>query len=328
MYIRRKVFSLGEGNIDYDYNLYQALYSDYEDDYFDPTYDEIERFYSDSFDEGFDFYAQKMFGEFNEKAVYDKYYKQLRSQGVSKYDAEMQASKLMQEQKKKVGQRQTKFNTGTKTTEKLTFVPSDPSTGKGSRTIVSRKETPIIRQYDKTKHTDKLGEKQAGSILKLQEEKRNKNGYNAMKNQLLETLQNTKSESEGKIASLTDRATLAEGVLDATNRQNALERDAFNKRIASLNEDLGSAISERDEARRIGDEYGKKYANELGAHAQTLKEKKAIEEAAAEAAKQAKAKQEGLEKSLKRWKVGAGIGAGVAGLGGLGAYLYNRNKDR
>jgi len=328
MYIRRKVFSLGEGNIDYDYNLYQALYSDYEDDYFDPTYDEIERFYSDSFDEGFDFYAQKMFGEFNEKAVYDKYYKQLRSQGVSKYDAGMQASKLMQEQKKKVGQRQTKFNTGTKTTEKLTFVPSDPSTGKGSRTIISQKSTPIIRQYDKTKHHDKLGEKQAGSILKLQEEKRNKNGYNAMKNQLLETLQNTKSESEGKIASLTDRATLAEGVLDATNRQNALERDAFNKRIASLNEDLGSAISERDEARRIGDAYGKKYANERGAHEQTLKEKKAIEEAAEEAAKQAKAKQEGLEKSLKRWKVGAGIGAGVAGLGGLGAYLYNRNKDR
>lgn len=326
MYIRRKVFSLGEGNIDYDYNLYQALYSDYEDDY--TTYDEIERFYSDSFDEGFDFYAQKMFGEFNEKAVYDKYYKQLRSQGVSKYDAEMQASKLMQEQKKKVGQRQTKFKTGTKTTEKLTFVPSDPETGKGSRTIINKKSTPIIRQYDKTKHTDKLGEKQAGSILKLQEEKRNKNGYNAMKNHLLETLQNTRSENEEKIASLLDRATLAEGVLDATNRQNAQERDAFNKRIASLNEDLGSAISERDEARRIGDEYGKRYANERGAHAQTLKEKKAIEEAAAEAAKQAKAKQEGLEKSLKRWKVGAGIGAGVAGLGGLGAYLYNRNKDR
>ena len=184
MYIRRKVFSLGEGNIDYDYNLYQALYSDYEEDYFDPTYDEVERFYSDSFDEGFDFYAQKMFGEFNE---------------------------------------------------------------------------------------------------------------NAMKNHLLES----------------------------------------ERKIASLNEDLDSAISERDEARRIGDEYSKKFANERGAHVQTLKEKKAIEEAAEEAAKQAKeaakqakAKQEGLEKSLKRWKVGAGIGAGVAGLGGLGAYLYNRNKDR
>ena len=328
MYIRRKVFSLGEGNIDYDYNLYQALYSDYEDDYFDPTYDEIERFYSDSFDEGFDFYAQKMFGEFNEKAVYDKYYKQLRSQGVSKYDAGMQASKLMQEQKKKVGQRQTKFNTGTKTTEKLTFVPSDPSTGKGSRTIISEKKSPIIRQYDKTKHIDKLGEKQAGSILKLQEEKRNKNGYNAMKNQLLETLQNTKSESEGKIASLTDRATLAEGVLDATNRQNAQERDAFNKRIASLSDELGLSKNQIQKLEDNLNFQAQKRGELLSDNIKLTQEKNAIEKAAEEAAKQAKAKQEGLEKSLKRWKVGAGIGAGVAAAGGLGAYLYNRNKDR
>lgn len=36
--------------------------------------------------------------------------------------------------------------------------------------------------------------------------------------------------------------------------------------------------------------------------------------------------QEQLKKSLKRWKIGAGVTAGVAGLGGLGAYLYNRKK--
>ena len=78
MYIRRKVFSLGEGNIDYDYNLYQALYSDY---YYE---DPIERFYSDSFDEGVDFYAQKMFSfDKNEKVWIET----LKNQGLSEREA-------------------------------------------------------------------------------------------------------------------------------------------------------------------------------------------------------------------------------------------------
>lgn len=157
MYIRRKVFSLGEGNIDYDYNLYQALYSDYEDvSYEDP----IERFYSDSFDEGFDFYAQRMFS-------------------------------------------------------------------KGGK-----------------------------------------------KNEEVETLKN---------------------------------------QIQKLEDNVNFQAQKRGEL--------------LSDNIKLTQEKNAIEKAAEEAANKAKTKQEGLEKSLKRWKIGAGVGAGVAGLG-LGAYLYNRKKDR
>lgn len=47
MYIRRKVFSLGEGNIDYDYNIYQQLYSE-------------------AFDDGVDYAIEKMFGSGDE----------------------------------------------------------------------------------------------------------------------------------------------------------------------------------------------------------------------------------------------------------------------
>lgn len=55
-----------------------------------------------------------------------------------------------------------------------------------------------------------------------------------------------------------------------------------------------------------------------------LEEKKALEEAA----KRAGEKEKGFEKSLRKWKIGAGVTAGVAGLGGLGAYLYNRKKNK
>ena len=44
MYIRRKVFSLGEGDIDYDYNIYQQLYSK-------------------AFEDGVDYVIEKMFAE-------------------------------------------------------------------------------------------------------------------------------------------------------------------------------------------------------------------------------------------------------------------------
>ena len=44
MYIRRKVFSLGEGNIDYDYNIYQQLYSE-------------------AFEDGIDYAIEKMFAD-------------------------------------------------------------------------------------------------------------------------------------------------------------------------------------------------------------------------------------------------------------------------
>ena len=47
MYIRRKVFSLGEGNIDYDYNIYQQLYSE-------------------AFEDGVDYAIEKMFGSGDE----------------------------------------------------------------------------------------------------------------------------------------------------------------------------------------------------------------------------------------------------------------------
>lgn len=155
MYIRRKVFSLGEGNIDYDYNLYQALYSNYEDP--------IERFYSDSFREGFDFYAQKMFMDVSQTPLTEA--------------------------------------------EKQTYVD------------------------------------------------------------------------------------LVNKGLSAADAHEAIEKE----RIAK----------------------GKGRTAELESEIKELKE----------AANKAKTKQEGLEKSLKKWKIGAGVGAGVAGLG-LGAYLYNRKKDR
>ena len=46
MYIRRKVFSLGEGNIDYDYNIYQKLYSE-------------------AFEDGVNYAIEKMFADFD-----------------------------------------------------------------------------------------------------------------------------------------------------------------------------------------------------------------------------------------------------------------------
>lgn len=300
MYIRRKVFSLGEGNIDYDYNLYQALYSDYEDDYGDP----IERFYSDSFDEGFDFYAQKMFSfDKNEKA----WIEMMKNQGLSEKEAIAQvvASRKASNSHKnnpikvdgvdKLQERQEKYGSHTNRNIK-------GETGSGGQFLKFQGGA----SKNGVKYNPELiaaNLKNAGEIGNLTKE------LGLSKNQIkkLEDDVNFQAQKRGELLS---------GNIKLTQ-----ENEGLNKRIASLNEDLGSAISERDEARRIGDEYGKKYANERGAHLETKK-------AAEEAAKQAKAKQEGLEKSLKRWKVGAGIGAGVAAAGGLGAYLYNRNKDR
>lgn len=307
MYIRRKVFSLGEGNIDYDYNLYQALYSDYEDDYEDP----IERFYSDSFDEGFDFYAQKMFSfDKNEKVWIET----LKNQGLSEREAIAQvvasrrASNSHKNNPIKVGgvdklqERQEKY--GSHTNRKI-----KGETGSGGQFLKFQGGA----SKNGVKYNPELiaaNLNSAGEIGKLTKEL----GLSKNQIQKLEDDVNFQAQKRGELLS--------------GNMKLTQENEGLNKRIASLNEDLGSAISERDEARRIGDAYGKKYANERGAHEQTRKAFEESKKAAEEAAKQAKAKQEGLEKSLKRWKVGAGIGAGVAAAGGLGAYLYNRNKDR
>lgn len=176
-------------NIDYDYNLYQALYSDYEDDCFDPTYGDIERFYSDSFDEGFDSYVQKMFAFTDSEK---KWIQEMIEEGSSKEEA---VSTVVRNRRERgVHNIRVTDPVTKKVTTELGFLPKKVDTG-----------------------VDKLQKRQ------------------------------------------------------------------------QLKEEAEKAIN-------------------------------AIKE-------ESKAKQEGLEKSLKRWKAGA-IGAGVAAAGGLGAYLYNRKKDR
>ena len=64
MYIRRKVFSLGEGNIDYDYNIYQQLYSE-------------------AFEDGIDYAIEKMFASKGQKKKNKQVSKQI-SQQMSK----------------------------------------------------------------------------------------------------------------------------------------------------------------------------------------------------------------------------------------------------
>lgn len=100
----------------------------------------------------------------------------------------------------------------------------------------------------------------------------------------------------------------------------------------------------RTKQERYNNLYGE-YLDEKSAHNKTKEESakaleesskqaKALEEATKraneleEAAKRAGEKEKGFEKSLRKWKIGAGVTAGVAGLGGLGAYLYNRKKNK
>ena len=64
MYTRRKVFSLGEGNVDYDYNIYQQLYSE-------------------AFEDGVNYAIEKMFTSDNDL---EKYGDKIDTSDITKRD--------------------------------------------------------------------------------------------------------------------------------------------------------------------------------------------------------------------------------------------------
>ena len=269
MYIRRKVFSLGEGNIDYDYNLYQALYSDYEDDYEDP----IERFYSDAFDEGFDFYVQRMFAEdASKKARKEQYktqYQNYISQGYTHEAATKKAAEDVQG-----------INSGLRGTRQ-----------KNNEAVANSAST-----------TDKSIYRTTDGKLAYFDSKRG--GFYDSKGKRVTNIGGAAGNSKDLLLQKLGEVDPNGGVITSEETIRTNQANAAKRGLGKL------GLYNKEEIQGLEDSLSK------------------TKKAAEEAAKQAKAKQEGLEKSLKRWKVGAGIGAGVAAAGGLGAYLYNRNKDR
>ena len=109
------------------------------------------------------------------------------------------------------------------------------------------------------------------------------------------------------------------GIVTKSDLQNVKDKAEEEKK--AIEERARGVVRTKQE--RYNNLYGD-YLDEKLAHNKTKEEKKALEEAA----KRAGEKEKGFEKSLKRWKIGAGVTAGVAGLGGLGAYLYNRKKNK
>lgn len=209
MYIRRKVFSLGEGNIDYN---------------------EVERFYSSAFDEGFDFYAQKMFGEYETRVM--EVGKKLHASGMPlKQARELAIKQVQEEMNAKAG----------------------------------------VQAAAATKYNETLGNLHGGKAIS--------------------------NDKAREILGLV-------GELDQSN-------ESTKKALEELRGQYKAQGTFLEQAQKNSN-----YFENL------TKEQK-------EALAKAKTKQEGLEKSLRKWKVGAGIGAGVAAAGGLGAYyLGKRNKDR
>lgn len=110
------------------------------------------------------------------------------------------------------------------------------------------------------------------------------------------------------------------GIVTESDLQNVKDKAEEEKK--AIEERARGVVRTKQE--RYNNLYGD-YLDEKLAHNKTKEE---AEKALEEAAKRAGEKEKGFEKSLKRWKIGAGVTAGVAGLGGLGAYLYNRKKNK
>ena len=130
------------------------------------------------------------------------------------------------------------------------------------------------------------------------------------------------------------------GIIDWIKKKAGIVTQKDLEDVKNKAEEEKKAIEERargvvrTKQERYNNLYGD-YLDEKLAHNKTKEESaKALEEATKraneleEAAKRAGEKEKGFEKSLRKWKIGAGVTAGVAGLGGLGAYLYNRKKNK